>query len=228
VTEGAGTLQAPPSTTATRWFLPLAVIWAGLLLSAWVFTKKIPEEVRTDNTERLVVTLLAVPLVSTLVLVVLRAIGKKKQAASRAGDMLVVWIMAFLFVVHASVLAVAIGMIESLDRTVPAATGVLMVGLGLVLFGLEPGSAMGIRTKATLGSEAVWRRTHQLAAKLFAAAGIVALGGLLVEGAAVVAVAVLPGALALVISIAYASKIEPEDESEPEPERPKHDEDGSP
>lgn len=219
MTEETAPAGAPPSTAATRWFLPLIVIWSGLLLSAWVYTNKIPEEIREDNTKRLLVTLLTVPAASTLVLLVLRLIGRNKRIGSRTGDMLVVWIMAFLFVVHASVLAVAIGMIESLDRTVPAACGVLLFGMGPVLFGLDHGSPMGIRTAATLASEAVWQKTHRFAAKLFGAAGVLAFAGLLVKGPLVVVVSVLPGALALVVSIVYAGRVAGE-----APEAPQEDE----
>lgn len=220
------TEPALPSTAATRWFLPLFIIWAGLLLSAWVYMNRIPEALREDGGLRLLATLVAVPLFALGVLFVLRTVGRIKQRASRSGDVLVLWVMAFLFAVHASVLAVAIQMIERLDQAIPAATGLLMFGMGPVVHTLEPFSAMGIRTKATLSSERVWRRTHHLAGKLFMASGVIGLLGLLFEGAAMVAVAIAPAALTLVISVIYAQRIAsraPDGEQMPPEERPTDD-----
>lgn len=200
--------EAPlPSTPTTRWYLPMLVIWSSLVLSAWVYTNRVPEPVREAGGTRMIVIFAAVPAFSLVVLLALRAVGRAKRKSSRSSDVLVLWVMAFLFAVHASVLAVAIGMISSLDRAIPAATGLLMFGLGPVLTSLEPGSAMGIRTRATLTREDVWRRTHRLAGKLFMGAGAVGLLGLLSEGPLLVAIAILPAVLALVISVAYASHI---------------------
>ncbi len=198
---------ALPSTLTTRWFLPLLVIWSSVLLSAWVYTNRVPEDLRKAGGSRMIITFGVVPAASLVVFLILRAVGRAKQRSSRSSDVLVLWITAFLFAVHASVLAVAIGMISSLDRAIPAATGLLMFGMGPVLFALEPGSAMGIRTRATLGNEDVWRRTHRLAGKLFMGAGAVGLLGLLFEGPLLVAIAIAPAVIALVISMVYASRL---------------------
>jgi uncharacterized membrane protein len=207
VTDPAPADVPLPSTPTTRWYLPMLMIWASVLLSAWVYTNRVSEAAREAGGTRMLVTFAVVPAFALVILLVLRAIGRVKQTTSRHSDVLVLWITAFLFAVHASVLAVAIGMIDSLDRAIPAATGLLMFGMGPVLMALEPGSAMGIRTRATLDDPDVWLRTHRLAGKLFMLAGAVGLLGLLFEGPTLIAVAIAPSVLALVISMVYASRI---------------------
>lgn len=212
--------SAPASTAGTRWFIPAGIAWCGLLLSAWVYTKKLDEPAR-EVTPKLLLAFLGTPVFSLLLLILLRVMARRSTSEpSRAGDVLIIWVLAFLFCVHASVLAGAIGMFP-LIRAVPVATALLLIGLGPVLGSLEPNSAMGLRTRRTLASAAAWHATHRAAAKMFVAAGIVGLSALFLEGRWVLIAAVVPAILAVVLAIIHAAW-GPNEEEQPDP-RPNDD-----
>lgn len=213
--------EAVESNVLTRWVVPAGVVWSELLLSAWVYTKKLDEPAQ-EPTTKLLIAFLGMPAFSLLLLVVLRFVAKRASSAhSRNGDLLIVWVVTFLFCIHAAVLAAVIGMF-SLSQAVPVAVGLLMIGLGPVLGSLEPGSAMGIRTKATLRDPVVWERTHRLASRLFILAGLLGLSALLFEGIWVLFASVVPAILAVVLAIIYAARlpIDAADEHPREEERP--------
>src|SRR5688500_1277793 len=105
----------------TRWVVPLSIAWTGLLLSAWVYTKKLDEPAR-QATPKLLIAFLGTPLFSVLLLIGLRLGAPRASSASgRSGDLLVTWVLAFLFSIHAAVLAEAIDLFP-LPRSVPVAT----------------------------------------------------------------------------------------------------------
>jgi uncharacterized membrane protein len=214
--------EAPASTPMTRWFLPIGIAWSGVLLSAWVYTKKLDEPARTIS-PKLLLAFLGVPLFSLLLLTALRLIARKtSEVASRSGDLLIIWVLAFLFCIHASVLAAAINMFP-LHRAVPLATALLLLGLGPVLGSLEPNSPMGIRTRRTLSSPEVWTKTHRAAAKMFVLAGVLGLSALLFEGRWVLFAAVVPAILAVVVAVIYAAKVPVKSEQEGPEARPSDD-----
>lgn len=213
--------EPPQSSLTTRWAIPAGIVWSQLLLSAWVYTKKLDEPAQ-EPTPKLLIAFLGMPIFSFLFLVVLRFVAKRTSPAqSRSGDLVIIWVVTFLFCIHAAVLAAVIGMF-SLNRAVPVAVALLLIGLGPVLGSLEPGSAMGIRTKATLGSPSVWKRTHKLAARLLVLAGLMGLSALLFEGIWVLFAAVVPAILAVVFAIIHAARLpaDPPDEERGAEDRP--------
>jgi uncharacterized membrane protein len=58
-------------------------------------------------------------------------------------------------------------------RAMPGAGGLVLIAIGASFTNLPRNNWIGIRTPWTLASNEVWRRTHQLGAKLFVAAGLV-------------------------------------------------------
>jgi uncharacterized membrane protein len=214
-------VQPARSTTLTRWAMPLLLAWSGFVLSGWVYAKKLDEPARAP-TPKLLLALLGGPAFSTLLLVALRLVARRaSREHSRHGDLLVVWVMTFLFAIHASVMAATIGMFP-LRSGVPTAVALLLVGLGPVLASLEPNSAMGIRTRATLSDVGIWRRTHRLAGGLFVAAGIVGFASLPFAGRWVIFGSVVPALSAVVAAIIYAARQAPRPtrEESSEEERP--------
>lgn len=211
------------STPLTRWGGPAAMIWVGLMLSAWVHSDKLSEA--DAGAARLAAVMLAVPTLQVVLLVGLRRV-LDRRGAGRGADLVVLWLMTFLFGLHAAVLATAIGMLDSIGRAVPVAVGLLMFGLGPGLTALEPGSPLGIRTRSTLASTQVWRRVHRFAAGSFLVAGLIAPFGLLFEGLDALYVAVAPALLAVSVSILRGG-IKPPPEDEAPAERPTPDEGAS-
>ncbi len=203
--------EAPVSSVVTRWAIPLGVAWSGFMLSAWVYTNKLDARDQ-EMTPKLLLAFLGTPAFSVLLTLLLRLLTRRtERTPSRTGDLMIIWVSAFLFCIHASVLAAAIGMFP-LDRGVPAATAILLLGLGPVLGTLEPNSAMGIRTRRTLKSESVWRKTHRAAAKMFVVAGLAGLSALFFQGRWVFVASLVPAILAVVLAIIYAARVAPDDE----------------
>lgn len=195
-------IEPAPSTALTRVALPLAILWSGLLLSAFVYSR-LPENTQLDPL-RGFISFLAVPAISLVGFGAIRLARRKVGAvAGRGEDLVVAWVMTFLLGMHCLVLALSVGMIDSLERALPFATALLFVGLGPVLATLEHKSAMGIRTRATLASPAAWASTHRLLGWLFPIAGMAGLSAWWLSGWAALAVAVLPGVTALAAVIAY-------------------------
>lgn len=204
---GADAPASPGSTALTRWGGPGAVIWAGLMLSAWVHTEKLKEPEAVASW-KLALLFLGVPAVQALSLVSLRR-ALDSRRAGRGADLVVLWLTTFLFGLHAALLATAIGMISSVARAMPIAIGLLMVGVAPALAVLEPGSPLGIRTRATLAHPGAWRRAHRFAGVCFAVAGLLAPAGLLVEGPEAVYAALCPPVLAVGLSILRGATLSP-------------------
>lgn len=191
--------EGAPSTALTRWGWPLGVVWASAMLSAWIATYKIPEGIEL-GAGRAAALFLSGPALQVLTLVVIRKV-LSQRANGRGADLVVLWLVTFLFGLHAAVLATALQMISSLGRAVPVAIALLMVGLGPALAFLEHKSALGIRTPGTLADPEAWRRTHRFAAATFVIAGLLAPLGLLLEGLEALYVSVTPPVLAVIAAI---------------------------
>ncbi|MEM7676434.1 MAG: SdpI family protein, partial [Myxococcota bacterium] len=200
----------------TRWFLPIALISAGLLLSAFVFFAKLPEPARVV-TPQLMAALGATPGLAAIVFVSLRIAMRNVPASDASADLLVVWIVTFLFGLHAAILGAMIGMVPSLKAVVPTAVGVLLLGLGPVLGTLEPQNPLGIRTQGTLADPELWARTHRLAGWLIALAGILGLLGAQYAGRWALICGVGPAVFGLIVALGYGSQ-SPRKESDEETE----------
>src|SRR5262245_1940754 len=137
------------------------------------------------------------PLVAAVtwaVLAVLPALSPRGFSMERfrgTYDVLRTTIVGFLVLVAMAQLLVAAGWRLRLDVVIPVAVGLLLAILGNYMGKVRRNFFVGIRTPWTLASEEVWLRTHRVAGKLFAAAGVlVAAGGLLGAGVWVLPLAV--------------------------------------
>lgn len=129
---------------------------------------------------------LAQPLVATLMLAVLWVLPRidpRRANVERFADdrrLLINLLILFFAVVQVATLGHSLGWPVEVDRVVPAAIGLLFVGLGNYLPRIRSNWFMGIRTPWTLSSERVWRETHRMGGRAFVAAGLLmALGALL-------------------------------------------------
>jgi|AntRauMinimDraft_4_1070384.scaffolds.fasta_scaffold01644_3 uncharacterized membrane protein len=118
-------------------------------------------------------------------------------------DWLVVAVTAFLFVVHAGILAFNLGYEFPFTSLLVAAVSLLVYSVGAVLPRTERNWFIGIRTPWTLSSDAVWDRTHRLGGRLFKLAALVGLGGL-AFGEYAVYILVVPVVTVAVITAAYS------------------------
>jgi uncharacterized membrane protein len=82
-------------------------------------------------------------------------------------------IVVFMGAVHVLVLGSALGWPVDMRTVLPILLGALFVFIGRLLPRIQPNWFMGIRTPWTLSSERVWRKTHEVGAISFSAAGVV-------------------------------------------------------
>jgi uncharacterized membrane protein len=156
------------------------------------------------------------PLVAAVtwaVLAVLPALSPRGFSMERfrgTYDVLRTTIVGFVVLVATAQLLVAAGWRLRIDVVIPVAVGLLLAILGNYMGKVRRNFFVGIRTPWTLASEEVWLRTHRVAGKLFAVAGVlVAAGGLLGAGVWVLPVTVGAAALGSVaVSYVYFRQVE--------------------
>jgi len=86
---------------------------------------------------------------------------------------------AFLFCIQLQIILWGLGIPLSPNLTMPVIMGALFIALGFLLEHAEPNWFVGIRTPWTMSSVSVWKKTHQMGARLFRLAGIVSIIGVL-------------------------------------------------
>jgi len=99
-----------------------------------------------------------------------------KFQASYEGFILV--FAAFLLVIQLQIILWGLGIPISSNLVMPVIMGILFISIGFLLEHAEPNWFVGIRTPWTLSSDSVWRKTHQLGAKLFKLAGATSIIGI--------------------------------------------------
>lgn len=124
-------------------------------------------------------------------------------------DGFVVVVVSLLVGVQAVVLAANLGWDVPVAPLVLGATGVVLGYVGVLLRHAEPNWFVGVRTPWTLSSETVWRRTHDLAGRLFLAAGGVlvlaaALGRVLDAQLVATTVVLVTVLVAALVPVAYS------------------------
>ena len=118
-------------------------------------------------------------------------------------DEMVAMIIAFLYYIYLLTLAFNMGYQFNLLQFLAPAFGALFIYVGVVLAKAKQNWFVGIRTPWTMSSEAVWNKTHALGAKLFKAAGAVALLGVILPQMFVAAIAVVLAAAVATFVYSY-------------------------
>jgi uncharacterized membrane protein len=84
------------------------------------------------------------------------------------------WIglLGLMLIVHASIIAKALGAGFDVVRPIAAAVGLLLLVMGNYLGKVRYNYAMGVRTPWTLSNERVWDKTHRITGRWMMAGGI--------------------------------------------------------
>ena len=129
-----------------------------------------------------------------------QATEQEKTGALQTVFALMLWLM---FALHGVILMAGIGALGEPGRGVAIWMAAFLLLFGNFAGRLRPSWFVGIRTPWTLSSDAIWRRTHRLAARLMVAGGAVGLlGAVMLPAHAALAVAI---ALLLVCTLAPAA-----------------------
>lgn len=107
-------------------------------------------------------------------------LGENVAAFQGIYDGFAVATLCFLAYVDGLVVAYNLGFEFGMVQAIAPAMGVLYLLLALLLWRAEQNWFVGIRTPWTLSDERVWDRTHRHTAPLFAVAGVLAFGGVVV------------------------------------------------
>ncbi|WP_439027988.1 SdpI family protein [Haloarchaeobius sp. DT45] len=118
-------------------------------------------------------------------------------------DWFVVVFAAYMSVLHVGIVAFNLGYEFDFTLLVLAALAGLFYYVGILLDHAERNWFVGIRTPWTLTNEEVWRRTHDLASRLFKLAALVSLVGLLF-GEYALYFLLVPVLSTAVVTIAYS------------------------
>ena len=114
-------------------------------------------------------------------------------------------IMIFLACLHIAMLGYNLGWPISIAGVALVGAGLLFILLGFLMPRMRSNWFMGIRTPWTLTSDTVWRRTHALAGRVFAAAGavLVVLAFIQPEHGATILAAVIGVAVVIPVIASY-------------------------
>ena len=140
----------------------------------------------------------ALGLVLGAVFLVIPRIDPRREhliASTRAWVAITGSAMVLLVLVHAAVVAAALGATFDMGRVVAIVIGGLFVVIGNFLGKTRSNWFMGIRTPWTLSSERSWTKTHRLGGRLFMAVGLLSIVLGLLTSDQVVFYALLPGIL---------------------------------
>lgn len=169
----------------SRWLAPLLILLA-LAFGLAVYSR-LPEEVpshwnvsgRADDTIPRAAAVLLLPLVALGLWALLTVLPRLDPRRPGYRDFLPTYrlfvnlIVGELALLQIIVLGYALGWRIDPARLIPAAAGLVFVGLGNELGRVRPNWFIGVRTPWTLSNDEVWRRTHRIGGRFFVATGLV-------------------------------------------------------
>lgn len=190
-----------------RWGVPASIVWAGVLLSAWVYTRRLAQ--LPNAPDALGVVLLGAPAAGTALILLVRGVARRAVAAGEPEetlDLVLIWATACLFVLHASVLAVVLGVLTGLLRPVAATAALFFLGLAPLIGSAEHRSPVGLRTPRTMASAETWAAAHRRVGFALVLAGSVAGAAAALESQDGLVLAVTLAGLGLLVGAAPVGK----------------------
>lgn len=100
----------------------------------------------------------------------------RDEALESLRELVLTAILAFFGLMHLGILGTALGWRISLPELLPLGLGGLFLLFGHVLPRLRRSWLIGIRTRATMSSDAAWERTHRVTGAIMTAGGTVMIG----------------------------------------------------
>lgn len=123
---------------------------------------------------------------------------KKNYAAFRKEyDGMIAVLIGFMYYVYALTLAINLGYALNIVQFLSPAFAGLFFYMGMLLAKAKQNWFVGIRTPWTMSSERVWKKTHEMASKMFKAAGVVSLLGIFYPKAGLAASVAMAVAIAI-------------------------------
>jgi uncharacterized membrane protein len=117
----------------------------------------------------------ALLLLPALMVILIVVLPRKQNYLKHKKAMMIMQnvILFSLLVLHSMTIAFGYGVEINIVKIVLPMVGILLAVTGIYMPRFEPNSYIGIKTNQTLASEAVWIKTHQVAAKFFVLGGLI-------------------------------------------------------
>ena len=132
-------------------------------------------------------------------------------------DRFIAIIIGFLFYIYILTILWTLGYTFNMILMLVPAFSLIFYYAGILVENAKQNWFIGIRTPWTLSSESVWDKTHKLGGKLFKAAAIIGLAGLLLQDYAIWLI-IIPVIFVAAYTIAY-SYVEFQKEEKPRPRK---------
>ena len=132
-------------------------------------------------------------------------------------DRFIAIIIGFLFYIYILTILWTLGYTFNMILMLVPAFSLIFYYAGILVENAKQNWFIGIRTPWTLSSESVWDKTHKLGGKLFKAAAIIGLAGLLLQDYAIWLI-IIPVIFMAAYTIAY-SYVEFQKEEKPRPRK---------
>ena len=130
-------------------------------------------------------------------------LGKNIESFREYYDGFILSFIAFMSYLYVLIILWNLGARFNMSQALSPAFGMLFYYLGVLTQNAKRNWFIGIRTPWTLSSDVVWDKTHRIGGKLFKAAGIIALLGLLIPQYAILLMLV-PVILVAAYSVFYS------------------------
>ncbi|WP_435362122.1 SdpI family protein [Haloarchaeobius sp. DFWS5] len=130
-------------------------------------------------------------------------LGENIQSFRAHYDWFVVVFAAYMFLVHAGIVAFNLGYEFDFTALIVAGVAGMFYYVGILLEEAERNWFVGIRTPWTLSNDEVWRKTHDLGAKLFKASAVLGIVGLAFGEYAIFFV-VVPALVTAAVTMVYS------------------------
>jgi len=132
----------------------------------------------------------AVLLLVFLVIPRIDPLGKNIESFRKYYDGFILSFIAFMSYLYLLIILWNLGVRFNISQALSPAFGMLFYYLGILTQNAKRNWFIGIRTPWTLSSDVVWDKTHRMGGKLFKAAGIIALLGVLIPQYAILLILV--------------------------------------
>lgn len=114
------------------------------------------------------------------------------------------WMFAFFGYLFGLTISWNLGLRFDFTAAMVPALATLLFVVGRVMEKSKRNWFLGIRTPWTLSSDAVWDKTHALGGRLFKAAAVVSLLGMVVPSSYVIVTTVVPVVLVAIVTVVYS------------------------
>ena len=200
-----------------RPWVPLAIVAAAFVLSV-VLYGRLPERFAThwdaagtangwSGRAKGAFLLPWIMLAVAALLLVLPRVDPRRANYEKFGGvyaLIVYSVLGIQLVLHAAILAVALGWHVPIDTLAIVSMGVLLIATGIVLPRTHSNFFVGIRTPWTLSSDSVWARTHQVGGYTMTAAGLVVILSAALPGRARLAVMFTAVVVGVLVPVVYS------------------------